>query len=139
MTDSPEEISHLVPSFGNEQWIAGSGIERTCPLEVRYVDIGSEQIDRGSGRPVNVHHAGDRSAARPLTGHLRLRLGTEPRIHIHGYIQLGFPLFRDLVDIAPHVIGHEDLIGPLILAEDLLPATVCLVTVLPPDLLNFGQ
>src|SRR5437868_8000434 len=25
MTDRPEEVSHLVPSFGNEQWIPGSG------------------------------------------------------------------------------------------------------------------
>src|SRR3954453_19441946 len=124
MTDSPEEISHLVPSFGNEQWIPGPGIERTCSLEVRYVDIGSEQIDRGSGRPINVHHAGNRSTARPLTRQLRLRLGTEPGIHIHGYIQLGLPLFRDLVDIPPHVISHEDLIGPLILAEYFLPASL---------------
>src|SRR4051794_2994016 len=139
MTERPEKISHLVPGFGNEQWIPGSSIERTCPLEVRYVDIGSEQIDGGSRRPVNVHHAGNRATARPLTRQLRLRLGTEPRIHIHGYIQLGLPLFRDLVDIPPHVIGHEDLISPLVLAEDLLPATLCLVTVFPPDLLNFGQ
>src|SRR6266498_601368 len=122
MPESPEEISHLVPSLWNEQRIPRARIEGTRSLEVRYVDIGSEQVDRGSGRPVNVHDAGNGSTARPLTGQLRLRLRTEPLVHIQ-----------------PHVVGHEDLIRPLTLAEHFLPATLRLVTILAPDLLHFGQ
>src|SRR5436305_7386572 len=139
MTESPEEISNLVLSFGNEQWITGSRVEPTCALEIRYVDIGSEQIDGGSSSAVNVHDACNWPSTRPLTGQICLWLRTEPSIHIHGYVQLGLSLFRDLVDISPHVISHEDLISPLILSEDLLPATLCLVTVLAPYLLHFGQ